>query len=141
MNARSCSCLPFVSAISKGVPSMARMVTFSRKRKNLSSKLKEFGYIRLMAVRTTVDNIDGTYFITFTCQHCLPLFEITNSYDAVYKWFDHLKTKGHYIKGYCPDSSGPKLLFSCYTVKFLFICFCFCFFFGLAYYSIFMVRR
>ena len=45
---------------------MARMVTFSRKRKNLSSKLKEFGYIRLMAVRTTVDNIEGTYFITFT---------------------------------------------------------------------------
>jgi REP element-mobilizing transposase RayT len=53
-----------------------------------------------MAVRTTVDNIEGTYFITFTCQHWLPLFEITNSYNTVYKWFDHLKTKGHYIKGY-----------------------------------------
>src|SRR5665213_1645721 len=33
-----------------------------------------------------------------------------------------------------------KLLFSCYTIKFLFICFCFCFCFRLAYYSIFMVR-
>ena len=53
-----------------------------------------------MAVRTTADNTEGTYFITFTCQHWLPLFERTNSYNAVYKWFDHLKTKGHYIKGY-----------------------------------------
>lgn len=40
------------------------------------------------------------YFITFTCQHWLPLFEITNSYDTVYKWFDHLSTKGHKLKGY-----------------------------------------
>ena len=53
-----------------------------------------------MAVRTTTDNIEGTYFITSTCKHWLPLFEITNSYDTVYKWFDYLKTKGHYIKGY-----------------------------------------
>lgn len=30
-----------------------------------------------MAVRTNVDNIEGTYFITFTCQYWLPLFEIT----------------------------------------------------------------
>ena len=52
-----------------------------------------------MAVRAPIDNI-GTYFITFTCQHRLPLFEITNSYDTVYKWFNHLKTKRHYIKGY-----------------------------------------
>ena len=53
-----------------------------------------------MAVRTPIDNIEGTYFITFTCQHWLPLFEITNSYDTVYKFFDHLKTKRHYIMGY-----------------------------------------
>jgi hypothetical protein len=36
------------------------------------------------------------YFITFTCQDWLSLFEITNSYDAVYKWFDHLKAKEHF---------------------------------------------
>jgi len=46
-----------------------------------------------MAVRTTVDKIEGTYFITFTYQHWLPLFEITNSYNTVYKWFAHLKYK------------------------------------------------
>jgi len=27
-------------------------------------------------------------------------FKITNGYDAVYSWFDHLKSKGHYITGY-----------------------------------------
>ena len=40
------------------------------------------------------------YFITFTCARWLPLFEITNGYDAVYKWFDYLKEKNHYIVGY-----------------------------------------
>ena len=29
----------------------------------------------------------------------MPLFELTNTYDAIYKWFDHLKTNGHYITG------------------------------------------
>ena len=53
-----------------------------------------------MAVKTPVDYPEGMYFITFTCQDWLSLFEITNSYDTVYKWFDNLKTKGHYIKGY-----------------------------------------
>jgi len=53
-----------------------------------------------MAVRTTIDNTEGIYFITFTCQHWLSLFEITNSYDTVYKWFDYFKTKDHDIKGY-----------------------------------------
>lgn len=42
----------------------------------------------------------GFYFITFTCQNWLPLFEITNGYDLIYKWFDYLKTKNHYINGY-----------------------------------------
>ena len=30
----------------------------------------------------------------------MPLIEQTNSYDPVYKWFDHLKLNGHYITGY-----------------------------------------
>ena len=39
-----------------------------------------------MAVRTNLDNIEGTtYSITFTCQHWLPLFEKANSYNVVYK--------------------------------------------------------
>ncbi|GAC1382919.1 MAG: hypothetical protein NVSMB45_09620 [Ginsengibacter sp.] len=53
-----------------------------------------------MAVRTPIENTEGLYFITFTCQHWLPLFQITVGYDTVYKWFDHLSTKGHYVKGY-----------------------------------------
>lgn len=28
------------------------------------------------------------------------LFDITNSYDLVYKWFDYLKDNGHYVIGY-----------------------------------------
>ena len=53
-----------------------------------------------MAVKTSIEFTEGMYFITFTCQHWLPLFEITNSYDTVYKWFDYLFTKGHKLKGY-----------------------------------------
>ena len=53
-----------------------------------------------MAVKTPIDYTEGMYFITFTCQDWLSLFEITNSYDTVYKWFDNLKAKEHYIKGY-----------------------------------------
>ena len=30
----------------------------------------------------------------------MPLLEITNAYDAVYKWFNYLKEKEHYITGY-----------------------------------------
>jgi hypothetical protein len=30
----------------------------------------------------------------------LPLFELTKTYDAVYKWFDYLKGNGHFITGY-----------------------------------------
>jgi len=42
----------------------------------------------------------GIYFITITCYEWLPLFELTNGYDIVYKWFDYLKKHGHYITGY-----------------------------------------
>jgi REP element-mobilizing transposase RayT len=53
-----------------------------------------------MSVKRAIVERDGIYFITFTCSNWLPLFEITNAYDAVYKWFDHLKKGGHYITGY-----------------------------------------
>ena len=42
----------------------------------------------------------GIYFITFTCYRWLPLLQLTNSYDAVYKWFDYLPSKGHCMVGY-----------------------------------------
>ncbi len=47
-----------------------------------------------MAVKTPADYPEGIYFITFTCQDWLSLFEITKSYDTVYKWFDSPKSKG-----------------------------------------------
>jgi hypothetical protein len=53
-----------------------------------------------MSVRRAIPEKDGIYFITFTCKDWLPLFELSNSYDTVYKWFDHLKSKGHFIIGY-----------------------------------------
>jgi len=30
----------------------------------------------------------------------IPLLKITNSHDTVYKWFNHLSTEGHHVKGY-----------------------------------------
>jgi hypothetical protein len=53
-----------------------------------------------MSVRRAIAEKDGIYFITFTCKDWLPLFELTQSYDAVYKWFDYLRDKGHFITGY-----------------------------------------
>ena len=57
-------------------------------------------YLQRMSVKRAIEEKDGIYFITFTCQGCQPLFKMANSYDAVYKWFDYLKAKGHYITGY-----------------------------------------
>ena len=53
-----------------------------------------------MSVRKAISEFDGIYFITVTCCRWLPLFELSNGYDSVYKWFDHLKDKGHFIIGY-----------------------------------------
>jgi hypothetical protein len=53
-----------------------------------------------MSVRREITEYSGIYFITITCSQWLHLFEITNGYDEVYKWFDHLKLEGHYIVGY-----------------------------------------
>jgi REP element-mobilizing transposase RayT len=53
-----------------------------------------------MSVRQQVHQRDGILFITFTCQGWLHLFELTNGYDLVYKWFDYLKSKGHFVCGY-----------------------------------------
>ena len=53
-----------------------------------------------MSVRKTITEPNGVYFITITCARWLPLFRLTNGYDAVYKWFDYLKTQGHCIAGY-----------------------------------------
>jgi len=39
-----------------------------------------------MAVRRTIPEYDGTYFITITCARWLHLFEIANGYDVVYQF-------------------------------------------------------
>ncbi len=53
-----------------------------------------------MPVKRSIPYNEGVYFITFTCHNWLSLIDIVQGYDLVYKWFDHLKTKGHYITGY-----------------------------------------
>jgi REP element-mobilizing transposase RayT len=53
-----------------------------------------------MPVKKAITEKDGIYFITFTCCAWMPLFELTNSYDAVYRWFDSLKVKNHHLLGY-----------------------------------------
>ena len=53
-----------------------------------------------MPVKQTIPFSFGTFFITFTCHNWLPLIDKVNGYDIVYSWFDHLKSKGHYINGY-----------------------------------------
>jgi REP element-mobilizing transposase RayT len=53
-----------------------------------------------MSVRKETPFKEGVYFITFTCYRWLPLFNIVNAYDVVYKQFDILKSEGHYIVGY-----------------------------------------
>lgn len=53
-----------------------------------------------MPVKNTIPFSEGIFSITFTCARWLPLIEMVNGYDIVYKWFDHLKSKGHFICGY-----------------------------------------
>ena len=53
-----------------------------------------------MAVNNQHIYDSGLYFLTFTNYKWLSLFEITNSYDLVYKWFDILKANGHLVTGY-----------------------------------------
>ncbi len=56
-----------------------------------------------MAIRTRHEINEDTWFVTFTCHDWLPLFELTNSYDLVYKWLKliddkyHIKTTGFVI--------------------------------------------
>ncbi len=63
-----------------------------------------------MSVRKKITEPNGVFFITFTCVRWLHLFQLTNGYDAVYKWFDYLKAQGHYIAGYAIMSNHVHLL-------------------------------
>jgi len=46
-----------------------------------------------MAIRTRHEINEDTWFVTFTCHDWLPLFELTNSYDLVYKWLKLIDEK------------------------------------------------
>ena len=53
-----------------------------------------------MAVKYKHSEEFTTYFVTFTCYKWISLFEITNSYDIVYNWFNILRVDGIDIVGY-----------------------------------------
>lgn len=53
-----------------------------------------------MAIKFKHDDSACFYFCTFTCYSWLPLIELTNSYDVVYKWFEFLKSKNMHITSY-----------------------------------------
>lgn len=54
-----------------------------------------------MAVRIQHEQeANSIYFVTFTCYQWLSLFQQTNAYDLVYKWFDYLYTKQIRVAGY-----------------------------------------
>jgi len=44
-------------------------------------------------IRTRHEISEDTWFVTFTCHDWLPLFELTNSYDLVYKWLKLIDDK------------------------------------------------
>ena len=60
-----------------------------------------------MSVRREISEYDGIFFITITCSQWFQLFELSNGYEEVYKWFDHLKSKGHFISGYVIMPAWP----------------------------------
>ena len=53
-----------------------------------------------MSIKLTQPESIQTYFCTFTCKNWLNLFEITNLYDEIYKWFNILINKGNEIEGF-----------------------------------------
>jgi len=53
-----------------------------------------------MAIRKPEITESGYYFITFTCYKWLPLIELANGYDLVYKWFAHMNKEDHRVIGY-----------------------------------------
>ena len=53
-----------------------------------------------MAVKEQHSDAYQTYFCTFTCHNWMPLFELTNSYDTVYKWFEILQQHSVDVVGY-----------------------------------------
>ncbi len=53
-----------------------------------------------MAVKYKHSDVYSMYFCTFTCYEWMHLFEMTNSYDIVYSWFNILKKGKIEVVGY-----------------------------------------
>ena len=53
-----------------------------------------------MSVKYKHSDVYSMYFCTFTCYEWMHLFELTNSYDLAYSWFDILKKDEIEIVGY-----------------------------------------
>ena len=53
-----------------------------------------------MSLHQQHDETHQVYFCTITCYKWLPLFEESNGFHAVYKWFEHLKKDGCYVSAY-----------------------------------------
>jgi hypothetical protein len=69
-----------------------------------------------MSVKLKIAVPGGIYFITITCFKWLPLFNIADSYDPVYKWFQYLKRTfpvdyGYMSSGLIPTAENiPEIL-------------------------------
>jgi putative transposase len=57
-------------------------------------------YLSDMSVKYKHSDVYSMYFCTFTCHKWMHLFELTNSYDLVYDWFDILKKGKIEVVGY-----------------------------------------
>ena len=53
-----------------------------------------------MSVKTNHHLPDTSYFCTFTCNRWMNLFEITNCYDEIYKWFNIMVELEYQFLGY-----------------------------------------
>jgi putative transposase len=53
-----------------------------------------------MSIKHTQPEKEQTYFCTFTCLDWINLFEITDLYDEIYKWFNILIKDNHQICGF-----------------------------------------
>jgi len=53
-----------------------------------------------MATKIKREEKEALFFVTFTCFKWLPLFEKTQLYDNIYKWFAYLESQGIKTAGY-----------------------------------------
>ena len=63
----------------------------------------DYGLLKIKSMSTRFEHPqedNSIYFVTFTCYDWLHLFETTDTYNLIYKWFDVLYGKGVRVTGY-----------------------------------------